>query len=87
MAEFFILKSRELNIHLNAKNINGYTPFHFACNYGNLNIAEMLVQKSVELNIKLNEKEKKEGNTGFHMACIFGKMSVVEMLINNVRML
>ena len=44
----------EINIDLNAKDWQLNTAFILACENGQSEIAEMLVQKSAELNIDLN---------------------------------
>ena len=49
-------KSRHFNIDVNAKNQYGETAFHFACDNGQTEVAEMLIQKSREFNIDLNAK-------------------------------
>ena len=61
-------KSIVFTVDLNAKNVDGYTAFHFARGYGNSEISEMLIQKSVDLNIDLNTKNE-AGCTAFHYAC------------------
>ena len=44
------------------------TAFHFACEYGYSEIAEMLMKKCNEFNIELNTRTK-HGKTAFHYAC------------------
>ena len=67
--------------NLNAKDKTfGTTAFHLACESGNSNIVDMLVQKSAEFNINLNEKDV-FGHSGFHNACNGGHLKVAKMLM------
>ena len=54
------------------KNIGSYEGcklFNCACEYGLIEIAEMLMDKSKEFNIELNERDPEEGCTVFQIAC------------------
>ena len=59
---------------------NGWTGFHLACNYGNLKIVQMLVEKSFDLNINLNTKYHNE-KTAFHLACEKSHSDIVHYLL------
>ena len=48
---------------------------------GDLEVAEMLMQKSMELNIELNGRDNNKGWTAFHWACFNGSSKIVEMLL------
>ena len=68
--------------------MNGETPLHLACKNGNIQLVEMLMERSDELNIDFNEKT---GNnytqpyecsmSAFHLVCKFGKSDMVKMFI------
>ena len=66
-----LIKYAELNLNLNAKDNNGKTGFHKACETNDSEIVEMLVRKSIKFNIDLNAKDK-DGRTGLHYACFGG---------------
>ena len=55
------------------------TAFHFACEYGYSEIAEMLMKKCNEFNIELNTRTK-HGKTDFHHACKKGLLKCVMKL-------
>ena len=38
----------------NPKNQTGKSPFHLACQYGRVNVAELIIEKSTEFKIDLN---------------------------------
>ena len=68
--------------------MNGETPLHLACKNGNIQLVEMLMEKSEELNIDLNEKMGNDytqpyecGMSAFHLVCKFGKLDMVKMFI------
>ena len=55
-------------IYSSQKNMKGETPLHLACKNGNIQLVEMLMERSDELDINLNEKT---GNTGcLNFKCI-----------------
>ena len=70
-----------LTFDFTPKNRFGHTGFHIACENGNTNIVEFLIDKSESLNFDLTSKNA-WGHTGFHLACDAGYTNVVEMLIN-----
>ena len=51
-------------IDVNAKNSEGNTPLHIACESGNFYVAEALMKYGTDSNIR-----NKEGNTPLHLAC------------------
>ncbi len=63
---------------INLKDINSNTPLHIACLNGNLQIAELLLQKKPGINAK-NIKL----STPLYLACQNGHMQIVELLIQN----
>ena len=72
------------NIDLNSQTrFDGFTGFHLACINGRLEIAEMLIQKSLDFNIELNAEDEVLGDTAFHVACRYGQSKIVEMLLQN----
>ena len=54
--------------------------YHNACMNGQLETAEIFMQKSVELGIDLNAKNA-YGLTAFHIACTHGHIKIVEILM------
>merc|ERR1712223_862687 len=69
IVEIIIKNSVLFNIDLNAKNNEGKTAFHYACEIGCAEeIAEMIIENSVHFNIDLNAKDN-EGKTAFHHVC------------------
>ena len=82
-----VQKSTELNIDLNVKDEEGMTAFHLACNEGNVDIIEMLIDLNQEdqsfqmkYHIDLNAKDE-DGRTGFHFACKEGDLKIAKMII------
>ena len=73
IAEYFVTKTSELNE-------KGSQFFHLTCQNGHLELAEMLIQKSVEFKIDLNAKDF-GGFTAFENACLSGHTKIVEMLL------
>jgi len=61
---------------MNVRNNHGYTGFHWACYYGELNVVQFLVQKGFDWTVLVND-----GNTGFHLACYYGNLNVVLFLV------
>ena len=82
LQRWWLKKSTDFNIDLNAKDQNGKTAFQYACNSHNLEIVKMMIQKSIEFNIDLNVSSN-YGWTAFHTACFWKKTAIVEMMIDN----
>ena len=60
--------------------IDGKTPFLLACEYGHIEIAKMMIEKSAEFQIDLNEKgnaKDANGDTAFMLACANGHFKVI----------
>ena len=57
------------------------TPYLIACGKGRVNIASMLMKKSLELNIDLNQSDN-GGRTALHLACQEGCSGIAEMIVN-----
>ena len=66
----------------NLVNNNGLTPFHVACQYGWIKIAEMLIKKCDALKIDLSRRSRCR-NTAFHFACMGGKYELAELIMKN----
>ena len=66
------VRTKPCIIDINAKDIDGRSAFHLACQYGHLQIAEILIKIYDELNIELNAKAR-GGWTGFYR--VFKKWS------------
>ena len=80
IAELILQKSIQLNIELDAKDVNSRTPLHLACIKGHLNIAEMILEKSVILNIDITATNL-YGQTAYEEANINGHSKTAEMLV------
>jgi ankyrin repeat protein len=74
--------SATLNIDLNTKDNSGKTAFHFACGFGCINVAKLIMENSATLSIDLNAKDN-SGQTAFHLAFKFDHFSVAKMIIEN----
>ncbi|KAJ8674380.1 hypothetical protein QAD02_005642 [Eretmocerus hayati] len=61
---------------MNARDINGRTALHYACEGGNLEIVKFIVDTDVDINLKDNM-----GRNALHTAAAHGKNDVVEFLI------
>ncbi len=71
-----LLKENE-DLDLNNKNDKGFTFLHIACACGNLDIVELLIDKSVNVGVKDND-----GNMPIHLACSNGHKEIVKLLVN-----
>ena len=64
----------------------GGTPFHYACQNGQKDIAEIIMKNSAKFNIDL-KAQNNDGFTAFHLVCICGHSSdhvkTTEMLMKN----
>jgi len=81
---------KEKITELEKKCEDGGTPFHYACENGQEDLAEIIMKNSVGLNIDLNAKtndrnfrKNNGGRTAFHFACYKGHAKIAEMLIKN----
>ncbi|MGE0131295.1 MAG: ankyrin repeat domain-containing protein [Blastocatellales bacterium] len=61
---------------VNAKDINGSTPLHYAAYYGHIQIAELLIARKANVNAK-----NFFGNTPLHFAMSMGKEALGDYLI------
>ena len=66
----------------NPKNNWGWTPFHLACYYGQLEIIKLLLKIPIGRSIDLNSKDN-NGRTGFHIVCSCGQTEIAELLVEN----
>jgi len=66
-------------ININQKRISGKTPLYIACEQGNENIVELLLQQE---NIEVNPIDK-NGKTPLHIACSKGHESIVKLLLQH----
>merc|ERR1712241_846450 len=70
------------NIDLNAKTNGGSTAFHWACYYGHLAVAEIIMKNNEKLKIDLNAKDN-GGRTAFHLACGEGHSEIAEIVLKS----
>ena len=63
---------------VNAKTEFGWTPLHFATEWGQKEVAELLIAKGADVNAKDEDR-----NTPLHLAALFGRKEVIELLIAN----
>ena len=69
--------STAINIDLNIKDHScGKTAFHFVCDRGHSDVAEMFLKTFSDLNIEWNGEDK-YGSTAFHFACMKGHLKVI----------
>ncbi|VDI80572.1 palmitoyltransferase ZDHHC13/17 [Mytilus galloprovincialis] len=64
--------------NINSRNFNGEAPLHLACQNGNLQTVQHLIENKAEVN-KMSTKNR----TALHYACESGNQSVVICLIGN----
>ncbi|GAB5363444.1 hypothetical protein AAMO2058_000883500 [Amorphochlora amoebiformis] len=62
---------------INAVTKDGYTPLHYACEEGNVEISRLLVESKANL----EASERKYGKTPLLYACYLGKLAVVQYLV------
>ena len=67
----------EKGADINAKEINGYTPLHFAVMHEKIPIASMLIKHGSNVQSSCNS-----GNTPLHLACA-RSLELSKLLINN----
>ena len=80
VAEMLIRNSTDLNIDLNARDLEGRTAFHLACGQEHSELADVIIKSSEETNIELNAQDK-DGWTPFHFVCVYGQSKIAEMLL------
>ena len=73
----FILNNEEVK---SPKNSYDETPFHIACQYGNVNVAELIIEKSFEFKMDLDSKDGLCW-TAFLLACVKNQLNVVELIV------
>ena len=62
--------------HIDAKNFNGDTALHVACQHGRLEVVMALISYGANVDLK-----DQEGNTPLHLACQMGHDSIVKALL------
>jgi len=62
---------------VNARQIDDFTPVHYACHRGNLKILELLLANGGDL-----QATSKNGVTCLHLACVSGNLELVKFLLN-----
>jgi len=71
------------------KNDNLDNIIHTACNFGNLEVARLVLSKInegvISSEIYISEKNK-DGNTSFQVACIKGFFNIVEYFLKDLKM-
>merc|ERR1711860_102095 len=75
----FILRT---SFDMNTKAHNGRTAWHWACEYGQTETAQLLIKSSRGFGIDLNAKNN-YGRTGLHWAWYYGKTETVQMILKN----
>ena len=71
------------NINFNETDSNGLTPLHYACQNGNTEIVQLILQHSESLNIDVNATDFDKEMTPMHFACKYGHTEAVKVLLNN----
>uniref|UniRef100_A0A2C9K8X6 Death domain-containing protein n=1 Tax=Biomphalaria glabrata TaxID=6526 RepID=A0A2C9K8X6_BIOGL len=57
---------------------SGFTPLHIAAHYGNINVANLLIQRNADVNFRA-----KNNITPLHVASRWGKLNMVNLLLDN----
>ena len=65
-------------LNINYKNEEGWSALHFACDEGNLKVADILIKANININSQDNN-----GHTAFHFACIGTVAAVLTLLLNH----
>ena len=80
IAKMLMQKSVELNINLKAKDcFNGMSAFHFACEKGNTNIIEMMIENSRLFDFGLFDQDF-NGKLGLQIAREHGRIDVINLI-------
>merc|ERR1712038_2229759 len=81
---------KEKITELGKKCEDGGTPFHYTCENGQEDLAEIIMKNYVGLNIDLNAKtndrnfrKNNGGRTAFHFACYKDHVQIAEIIIKN----
>ena len=61
---------------MNLCGTNGYTPIHFACYNGNIDVVNSLLKCNSSVNLCGTD-----GYTPLHLACIHGHIDIVNILL------
>jgi len=64
-------------VDANAKNMEGWTPLHYAAELGHIRICQLLIQAGADIRIKSNTY----GQTALHLAVEFGHLECCKYLI------
>ena len=69
------------NIDFNDIDNFGMTPFHVACQFGNLDICQFLIEHlpNHDLNARIHN-----GNTALHLACQNGHLNIVKFMVDHM---
>jgi ankyrin repeat protein len=81
VVELLFEKSRELMIDLNATDNMNLTSFHWACQEGHTEVAQLFLEKADEFKLDLNVADYELEWTPFHFACHEGRRSIVDMIL------
>ena len=65
------------DINIDQEDDNGMTAFMWACRYGHVEIAKLLVAKKSDIN-----HQNKDGNSALMLACRSGMKDIVDLLLN-----
>lgn len=66
----------KISDELNRAALNGYTPMHFACGTGNVNMVKFMVKYGANI-----EKPGKSGINALHLASMQGQLTTVRYLL------
>jgi len=70
-----IINERQKEL-VNTKQIDDFTPLHYACHRGNLEIVKILLSFGAEVSAS-----SKNGVTCLHLACVSGNLDLVKYLL------
>ncbi|KAH9512854.1 hypothetical protein Btru_036762, partial [Bulinus truncatus] len=71
-----LLQNEQNSVELQTK--SGFTPLHIAAHYGNVNVANLLIQRNADVNFRA-----KNNITPLHVASRWGKLNMVNLLLDN----
>ena len=78
---YLIQNAKKYTIDLNVRNINGDTPFHYACSFGKLQTVKILLKNSKKYNIDVCSKSN-AGMDGQTLAKRKGHTDIVKLIKN-----